>query len=161
MADAPTGSESDGSNPLILSGTILVNEHKKICLLYRMKHAHYETPGGKVDPEDAVDPENPSLEELEVAARRELAEEVGPSIEIHSFKYFDSVRFTIPDGRDAIAHKFIANVSGDISVNIAEGNLFDKVGVFSLDELDNIKLSPDLQILLHRLMNRFSEFCPL
>lgn len=147
----------DSTQPLVLSGSILIDEAGKICLLHRIKHNHYETPGGKVDSDDAHDILNPSISELEVTARRELAEEVAHTIDIVSMEYFTSVPFTIPDGRKAIAYKFIVHVKGIVAVNVAEGTLFDKVGNFLVDELDDVKLSPDLELILPQLQKKLSH----
>jgi len=74
---------------VILSGCIIIKD-KSVLLLHRLKHNHYETPGGKV--EDCKDPENPTIEELRREAKREVLEELG-NIKLSGLKYFGKEEF--------------------------------------------------------------------
>ena len=56
---------------VILSGCLIINEKNEILLLYRNDHKHYETPGGKVEPDECKKPEKPTIEELAKTPERE------------------------------------------------------------------------------------------
>jgi len=130
---------------IILSGNIIINATKEIYLLWRTKHSHYETPGGKIKPEECKNFSNPTIEELKNAAKRELIEEV-ENIEIISMEYFDKIKFTIPDGRKAIAYKFITKIIG--TPTPAE-DIFDKEKSkwIKIEDVEGNLLSPDLKII--------------
>lgn len=139
---------------LILSGCILLNGNNEIILLHRIKHDHYETPGGKIDPEECIDFKNPTIEELKKAALRELSEEISNTIEIEKPIYLDKIEFTIPDGRESIAHKFLVKIKYGIpKVNSNETDIFDHCKSIPINELVNYKLSPDLKLFLPELKN--------
>ena len=132
---------------IILSGNLIINDNKEIYLLFRNDHGFYETPGGKVR----------EGEELKDAAKRELLEEVAEIKEIVSMEYFTSIKFIIPDGRTAIANKFITQIKGNLSAK--EEDLFDKDKSrwISLKELENYSLSPDLILLLPKIKDYFNR----
>ncbi|MCF7866896.1 NUDIX domain-containing protein [Candidatus Woesearchaeota archaeon] len=132
-------------NEIVLSGNIILNDDYRIYLLFRNKHAHYETPGGKLE-------ENESLEET---AKRELLEEVS-GINVISMDYFGSVAFLIPDGRKAIAHKFITKIKGNPYPN---ETLFDKDKSkwINLSDLEKEPISPDLKLFLPKLKSSFLQ----
>ena len=67
---------------LILSGCLVINEKREALLLFRTKHGHYETPGGKVNPDECENPANPSKHDLAKAAERETYEELGNGIKL-------------------------------------------------------------------------------
>lgn len=140
----------------MLSGNIILNENNEIYLLFRNKHQHYETPGGKVEGNECEDIENPTKDELMSVAKRELLEEISGIEEIKSMDYFDNVEFTIPDGRKATAHKFITRVTGELE---PKEDLFDKEKSrwFRISELDDVKISPDLALLLFKLKEKFAK----
>lgn len=140
---------------IILSGNIILNDNKEIYLLFRNKHKHYETPGGKVEENECEDVENPTKDELMSVAKRELLEEISGIEEIESMEYFDNIKFTIPDGRKATAYKFVTRVSGNIE---PKEDLFDKEKSkwFKISELDEIKISPDLELLLYKLKEKLT-----
>ncbi len=138
------------SKKLILSGCLIINEKKEILLLFKKNHQHYETPGGKVDPSDCEDYPDLTLEDLRKTAERETFEELGDSIELAPLTYFRTVEFTIPDGRKAVAHKFITKiVKGEPLV--AEPKIFSKLDWLPLAKLDSFPISPDLKLLQDRL----------
>jgi len=136
---------------VILSGNIIFNQSDEILLLYRKQHGHYETPGGKLEKSDCKEMTAPTVHELEGVAYRELHEELGDNFEVSRLKYFGSVEFTIPDGREAVAHKFISRIiSGTPIVN--EPELFSEIKYFSISELGTQPISPDLKLFLERLL---------
>lgn len=133
--------------PLLLAGNLVINEKQEIYLLYRKDHWFYETPGGKVKLEECVNYAAPTREELEKVAKRELLEEVGGIEKIVSMIYFKSIGFKIPDGREAIAHKFITRIKGN---PYPQERGFDKEKSrwIPLAELYRYPLSPDLSLLV-------------
>ncbi len=137
---------------LVLSGCLVINPAGEIYLLFRKKHKHYETPGGKVDPG----------EELKETALRELFEEVSGirKEDIKSIEYFTSVRFIIPDGRRAIAHKFIIRLNKNLNLKPNE-EIFDekKSRFIPMDEFLKLgdQLSPDLKILVRNYYHGINQ----
>jgi len=137
---------------LILSGCLVINDKNELLLLYRTDHQHYETPGGKVRLAECENSENPSISDLAQAAERELHEELGDDFKTEKFEFFGNVSFTIPDGRLAIANKFITKiVSGTPRVN--EPERFAKFDFLPIEKLDEYPISPDLKLLLPKLKN--------
>jgi len=135
---------------IILSGCLIINDKKEILLLYKKDHDHYETPGGKVHLDECSNPEQPSEEDLAKAARREAYEELGSEMELDKLKYFGNVKFIIPNGKQAIANKFITTIiSGEPKLN--EPEIFSKFKWISIDNLDKYPISPDLKLLLSDL----------
>ncbi|MBU4456900.1 MAG: NUDIX hydrolase, partial [Nanoarchaeota archaeon] len=132
---------------IILSGCLIINENKEVLLLYRKGHNHYETPGGKVHLEECKEKGVVTVDDLAKTAEREVFEELGDKIKIEKLKYFGEIEFIIPDGRLAIAHKFITKiVSGEPKIN--EANLFLKMDWLPLKHLGKYPISPDLKRLL-------------
>ena len=134
---------------IILSGNLIVNEQQEIYLLFRTKYNFYETPGGKVRKEEHSGAE-PTIDELEAVAQRELLEEVTGVKEIESMNYFGRVEFEAPVGRKAIAHKFVTKVIGELSPG---EDIFDteKSKWIKINELDKYPLSTDLKLLLPKI----------
>jgi len=133
---------------IILSGSLIINDKNEVLLLFRKKHQHYETPGGKLDVEECLDFENPTIEELQKTAKRELIEEV-KNIEFEFLKYFGKKEFVIPDGRKAVAHKFLVKfISGNPEPN---EEIFSKIEWLSISKLENYPISPDLNLFLAEL----------
>ncbi len=131
---------------IVLSGNLILNEGK-LLLLFRNDHKHWETPGGKVNFDECVG-EEPSLEELQKVAVRELYEEV-KGVEIVSMDFFGNVHFTVPDGREAIANKFVVRIKGN--AEIGEPELFSKLEWIDIGALDHLPISPDLRLFLPKL----------
>lgn len=135
---------------LILSGCLVINDKKEVLLLFRTKHRHYETPGGKVNTEECKNPSNPSEEDLAKTAEREAYEELGNGIRLAKLKYFGKAEFTIPDGRLAVANKFVTKIISGKPV-LAEPELFSKFEWLPLEKLAEYSVSPDLKLLAPRL----------
>ncbi len=135
---------------VILSGCLIVNAHKEVLLLYRKDHHHYETPGGKIKAEECSDWENPTIEELAKTAEREAHEELGTEMVLDKLTYFGNVDFVIPDGREAVAHKFVTRIiSGAPKIN--EPELFNRMDYLPISRLEEYEISPDLKLLLPKL----------
>ena len=131
---------------LVLSSALVIKD-RSILLLHRIDHGHYETPGGKIRADECADPAHPTEEELLRCALRELAEEVdcvaepiGPPI-MHVF--------TVRDGRRASVAKFpMRYVSGSLAIREA---LFDHARFVPIEELAQLRLSPDLTDLAEEI----------
>lgn len=121
--------------------------------MYRKDHNHFETPGGKVKTSECANPLNPTINELSKAARRELFEELGENIQISKLEYFGCVEFKIPDGRLAVANKFITQIiSGKPVIN--EPDLFSELEYIPIKDLDKYPVSKDLKLFLSRLKKK-------
>ncbi|MCF7872229.1 hypothetical protein K9L97_04305 [Candidatus Woesearchaeota archaeon] len=134
---------------IILSGNIIINEKKEIYLIYRTKWNHLETPGGKLEKKDCENYETPTITELKNRAKTELQEEV-KGIQIINTSYFRKQEFRIPDGRKATAHKFITKIEGNPEPNEQIFNK-KKSKYYTIQELENKKMSPDLKLLLPKI----------
>lgn len=135
---------------LILSGCLIINDKKEVLLLFRTKHGHYETPGGKVDTSECRNPSNPSESDLAKTAERETYEELGNGIKLAKLKYFGKAEFTIPDGRLAVANKLITKIISGKPV-LAEPELFSAIKWLPLERLAEYPVSPDLKLLAPKL----------
>ena len=135
---------------IILAGCLVISDKRELLLLFRKDHGHYETPGGKMDLQECSNPESPSISDLAKTAKRELHEELGDDIQVSDLEYFGCVEFKIPDGRLAIAHKFLTKIiSGRPKIN--EPEIFTKFDYLPLDRLEVHPISPDLKLLLNKL----------
>ncbi len=136
---------------LPLSALLILNNKHELLLVHRKDHDWYETAGGKVDPKDCANYPTITQEDLLRTATRELHEELGTSIVLEQPSYFGNVEFDLPDGRHAVAHKFLVKyVSGKALVQ--EPDLFTHARWISLVQLQTVQLSPDLGILLPQLL---------
>ena len=136
-----------------------MDDKKRILLLYRKDHKHYETPGGKVDFEDCEDFNNIGVNDLARTAKRELHEELGLEFETEPLVYFDSVEFKIPDGRLAVANKFITQIKSGIP-KVNEPETFEKFEYLEISKLENYNLSPDLKLLLPKIKKSWDKAKP-
>lgn len=135
---------------IILSGCLILNDKKQLLLLYRKDHNHYETPGGKVRLSECSNKKNSTTEDLAKTAEREAYEELGTEMKLSKLKFFAKVEFIIPDGRKAIANKFLTHIiSGTPKIN--EPELFLRLDYFTLEQLEQQPLSPDLKLLFPEL----------
>src|SRR3989344_8406141 len=125
---------------IILAGCLILNDQKELLLLYRKDHHYYETPGGKIKPEECANFEHPTIDELAQAAKRELFEELGNNITIDELRYFGAIEFTIPDGRKAIANKFTTKIIRGKPI-INEPETFCKLDYLAIEHLEKQSLS--------------------
>ena len=140
----------DSKGRIILSGCLILNDKNELLLLHRKDHNHYETPGGKVDIGECLDPNNPSKSELKKTAQREVYEELGTKIVLAPLEYFGFVEFTVPDGRIAVANKFLTKIISG-KPELAEPELFDRFDYLKITNLDLYTISPDLTLFLNQL----------
>jgi len=118
-----------------LAGSLIV-EDGEILLLYREDEEHWEVPGGKVE-ED----ESPTE-----AAVREAEEEIGVEIELR--KPFYTGEFQHNDEM-FLWNSYVAEITQG-EPKIQEGK-FEKLGWFKGSELDDLKLAPNLEMILPAL----------
>lgn len=140
----------DSQGRVILSGNLILNENNEIYLLYRKDHKFYETPGGKIKPEECQNPKHPTTQEIKTTAQRELLEEVAGIKEVISMEYFGKIEFQTPRGRKGVAHKFITKIKGSPSPN---EDIFDreKSKYLPINQLEKYPLSSDLKLLVPKL----------
>ncbi|MCD4759668.1 NUDIX hydrolase [archaeon] len=138
---------------ILLSGCFVLNDKREILLLYRKKHGHYETPGGKVHLEECSNPDNLTIEDLAKTAERETYEELGDKLKIGELTYFGKAEFKIPDGRLAIAHKFVTSIIRG-SPKLTEPELFSRMDWLPIDRLGDYAISPDLKLLLPEIKRK-------
>lgn len=131
----------------VVLASALVIKDRSILLMHRTDHDHYETPGGKLETNDCSDPKHPTEDDLLACAVRELSEEVDCAAEPIGAPI--EHRFTLRDGRSAYVAKFpMRYVSGSLAVREP---IFDDARFVPLDELKDLRLSPDLAELLDEI----------
>jgi 8-oxo-dGTP pyrophosphatase MutT (NUDIX family) len=135
---------------LVLSGCFIINDKKELLLLYRFDNNYYETPGGKVELSECENKIIPTIKDLEKTALREVFEELGKDIKLAKLNYFGNISFSIPNGKEAIANKFITKIiSGNSKIN--EPKTFSKLDYLPINKLENYPISPDLKLFLPKL----------
>ncbi|MBN1175733.1 NUDIX hydrolase [Candidatus Woesearchaeota archaeon] len=131
-----------------LSGMFIYNEKDELLLLHKIKHDHYETPGGKVDLTDCKDSNNPTELDLRNAAIREVFEELGQGFIFEEPEFVKGIDFIKPDGEIATANKFKTKIL--FGKPIINEPVFDEIKWFSKKDLrkEDSKISPDLKLFL-------------
>lgn len=131
-----------------LSGMLIYDENNKLLLLHKIKHDHYETPGGKVDNTDCKDPKKPTQTDFRNTAIRETFEELGQGFIFEEPDYIKGISFVKPNGKEAIAHKFKTRIL--FGKPVINEKVFDEIKWFSKEELrkEDAKISPDLKLFL-------------
>ena len=126
----------------------IYNDKNELLLLHKIKHDHYETPGGKVEILDLEDPKNPTNKDFRNTAIRETFEELGQEFIFEEPDYIKGIDFIKPNGKEGTAHKFKTKiVFGKTKIN--EPKTFDEIKWFSKEELNKTpNLSPDLKLFL-------------
>lgn len=147
---------TDSASPLLLAGVFLINDQNEICLLYRKDHHHYETPGGKVEKRDYPELAEPSFESIKRAAERELEEELGTMFTHSELVYFGAVDFKIPNGRRALATKFLSKFE-EGTPTLKEPETFEHFRFIPIERLNEYALSSDLRLFLPRLQSYFKR----
>jgi len=96
-----------------LSGCAIIDKDK-LLVLWKIKHLHYEFPGGKVK----------LGETFEETAIREAREEIGCEVKI--IKYLGYKEFTI-DGNDFRSHKYLARLKDGQKPKVMEPDKFKEI----------------------------------
>lgn len=118
-----------------LAGNLIIQEGKML-LLYRKDESHWEVPGGKVK-----ESESPTE-----AAVREAEEEIG--VEVSLEKPFYSGEFQ-KDGKLYLWDCYVSEIgNGEPSI---QEDKFEKLEWFEGSEIDEIELSPNLEMILPAL----------
>lgn len=118
-----------------VAGNLLI-EDGKVLLIHRQDHNHWEVPGGKTE-----DGESPTS-----AAVREAQEEIGVRVELR--KPFYSGEFQ-HDGELFLWHCYLAEiVQGEPEI---QEDKFDELKWVEPRELDELKLAPNLEMILPAL----------
>jgi 8-oxo-dGTP pyrophosphatase MutT (NUDIX family) len=127
---------------IYLAGCILVDEKERIGLLHRSKPGfmQWELPGGKIE----------SNETKEEAATRELQEELG--VKVSNLKQVGSCKFT--DKQNDFDYTWFTATILKAKPSVKEPTTFDSFMYFSLDELEDLALSANMQKLLPLLKNK-------
>ncbi len=141
------------NRPVVMAGFFLLNKKAEVLLLFRAKWQHWETPGGKLEQGEALNPVRPTQAELGQIARRELSEEVVGIERISKPWYFGWCTFIIPDGRRAVVHKFAAYLLAG-TPEVGEPEVFSACQWLPVKELQNYPLSPDLKKLLPKIQEK-------
>ncbi|MBN2420846.1 NUDIX hydrolase [Candidatus Woesearchaeota archaeon] len=131
---------------LVLVSCIIVTKNNELLLLYRTEHNHFETAGGRMQLSDLKDKNKITMDDLKKAAVREGKEELG-DVEFSPLKHFVSVEFKIPDGRNAVAHKFLTAIKKG-TPKIMEPERFSKIELVPIKTMKKYPLSPDLKLLV-------------
>jgi len=125
-------------NLVHLAGCIVTDKESRILLMHRPGRDEWELPGGRID-----DPEEP----YEIAAARQMFEELGLDVEIN-----ESIGETEleRDGNNYLFHWYMAKiVSGNPQCK--EPAECNDVKYFSHQDLTNLKVSPVLRDLLKKI----------
>ena len=122
------------------AGGIVLNDKGQVLLIHQVEGDAWCFPKGHVE----------EGEDLLRAAEREVYEELGSDISLAPLEYFGSVEFTVPDGRIAVANKFLTKIlSGE--PQLAEPEVFDRFDYISIIDLENKNISSDLKLFLDKL----------
>jgi 8-oxo-dGTP pyrophosphatase MutT (NUDIX family) len=136
---------------LVLSGCLIINDKREVLLLKRKDHNHYETPGGKVRLAEIS--KEITINDLSKTAERETYEELGRDIFLDKLVYFEKIEFKIPDGRNAIANKFLTKVIHGVP-QVNEPERFSEIKWIPMERLNEEPISPDLKLLLPKIKEK-------
>lgn len=134
---------------VILASCIILNEKNEILLLKRHE-GYYETPGGKVRPNDCINPKKTVRTDFLRAALRELHEELGENIKIKNPKFFARIAFKTLAGKNAVVYKFIMQYKSG-RLRLCEPKTFEKFKWIKISELERYQMSPDMVKLIPKI----------
>jgi 8-oxo-dGTP diphosphatase len=126
--------------PINLSGCAIVNNKEELLLLWKLKHGHFEFPGGKVE----------KGETLEQAAKREVKEEIGCDVEI--IKYLGYESFHI-DEKDYRAHKYLANILPEQEPKVMEPTVFKELIWLPIKDYKKYSIAPNVKEFCQQILD--------
>jgi len=115
-----------------LSGCVIVNKKEEMLLLWKIKHQHYEFPGGKVE----------NGETLEQTAFRECQEELG--IDVTIIKCLGYEEFTI-DGDNYKSYKYLGIIENNQTPKVNEPEKFEKLFWLPIRKYQNYSCAPNVK----------------
>jgi ADP-ribose pyrophosphatase YjhB (NUDIX family) len=117
---------------LRLAGCIIQDAEGKIYLLHRIKHSHWEVPGGKID--EVVDGKIvPSGRHSEEVAETEIKEEL--DADVHIVRELGNREFDDPNGYTCLFTWYEAKIKNGSEPSIGEPDKYDGLKAFSKAEL--------------------------
>lgn len=116
------------------SGCVIVREGK-LLVLFKIKHSHYELPGGKMEPGETI----------QQTAIRETKEEIGVDVELH--QYLGYLEFHINE-KDYRSHNFLAAIKKGQEPTVMEKDVFKEILWMPLKEYKKYPVA-----------NNVREFC--
>lgn len=126
------------------SGCAII-EGDKLLLLWRLKHGHYEFPGGGVKPGES----------LEQAAVRETKEELGCDVEL--IRYLCYKDFTI-DGKSIRSHKYLARIVPGQAPRVNEPERFGHLFWLPMREYKSYSVAPNVKEFCEDYIDGKMEF---
>lgn len=117
--------------PIDLSACVIIKDDK-VLLIWKIKHNHYEFPGGKVN----------QGESLEDAAKRETKEEIGCDADV--IKYLGYKDFSI-EGKYLRSHKFLAKIKKSQVPKIMEPDIFRNIIWMPIKDYTNYSIAPNVK----------------
>ncbi len=114
-----------------LSGCAII-EDDKLLLIWKIKHGHYEFPGGKVE-------EGESYEETAI---REVKEEIGVDVDLTKYAGYNEFHI---DGRNFISHKFLAKIKKGQVLRIAEPDIFKDIIWLPIKDYKKYSVAPNVK----------------
>jgi 8-oxo-dGTP diphosphatase len=123
-----------------LSGCAIISNNEELLLLWKIKHQHYEFPGGKVE----------NGESLEECAKRECYEELG--IDVIISKYIEYENFDI-DGKSFQSHKFLGIIENNQTPIINEPEKFSKLFWLPIRQYQNYSCAPNVKAFCQKYID--------
>jgi 8-oxo-dGTP diphosphatase len=121
-----------------LAGCAIIR-NKALLLLWKIKHNHYEFPGGKVNPGETY----------KAAARREVAEEIG--CEVNIINYLGSQNFEFEKILYR-SHLFTAEIKPGYTPSILEPESFSNFFWMPIQDYQKYELAPNVKYFCEKYL---------
>jgi 8-oxo-dGTP pyrophosphatase MutT (NUDIX family) len=122
-----------------LSGCAII-ENNKLLLLWKIKHQHYEFPGGKVE----------KNETLEQTAIRECKEELNTDIKLQ--KYLGYEEFII-NNKSYRSHKYLGEIKNNQTPKVAEPEEFEKLFWLPIKKYKDFTCAPNVKKFCQKIID--------
>ncbi|MBI2665256.1 NUDIX domain-containing protein [Candidatus Woesearchaeota archaeon] len=119
-------------------GAFIVRENK-VLMLFRKEAKHYESVGGKVEPESCKNYEKPTELEFQQNLVREIKEEIGESVTVSSMHLLGEKKYINHKQREYTMRKYIVIIQGQPIIN--EPAIFEKVEWLPVHKLESYPIS--------------------